>query len=265
MSMNSNQKYIETELIYSFLRILMDPSRLTNKLTAKLLEDYLNKFCKNKREESILESISNNSKQWSLDDLVKNFKLLNENKLAYSKIGYLKQKKFNEFKQKSQEFSFTPEINLTSKFLESQNTFKFLKNNPIENNKDNIHEKLDSEKFDNFSPEKSIEYRSLILSPEKIPVRIPINVIPICTVDKNLLGELANSNATFALLLPFFAAVSSLFFLAEISEISDMEKTPFNKIKMNTINSSAIILNLCKTNDKGIIFSNILILSFYFF
>jgi hypothetical protein len=27
-------------------------------------------------------------------------------------------------------------------------------------------------------------------SPEKIPVKTPINVIPICTVDRNLFGEL---------------------------------------------------------------------------
>ena len=56
--------------------------------------------------------------------------------------------------------------------------------------------------------------------------------------DKNLFGEFAKSNAIFALLFPFFAAVSNLFFLAEINAISDMEKTPFNSIRKNIISIS---------------------------
>jgi hypothetical protein len=53
-----------------------------------------------------------------------------------------------------------------------------------------------------------------------------------------LFGELAKSNATFALVLPFFAAVSSRFFRAEMSAISDIEKTPFNKIRRKIIKIS---------------------------
>jgi hypothetical protein len=67
-----------------------------------------------------------------------------------------------------------------------------------------------------------------------------MSVIPICTVDKNLLGALAKSNAIWAFLLPFLAAVSNLFFRAEINAISDMEKTPFKRIKKNIIKISMV-------------------------
>ncbi len=42
------------------------------------------------------------------------------------------------------------------------------------------------------------------LSPEKTPNKIPIRVIPICTVDKNLFGFSASSKAVLAPELPFF-------------------------------------------------------------
>ena len=40
------------------------------------------------------------------------------------------------------------------------------------------------------------------VSPEYIPVNIPINVMPICIVDKNLSGSFARDNATSAPLSP---------------------------------------------------------------
>jgi hypothetical protein len=46
---------------------------------------------------------------------------------------------------------------------------------------------------------------------------------------------LAKSNAILAFLFPFLAAVSNLFFRAEINAISDIEKTPFKSIKKNII------------------------------
>jgi hypothetical protein len=52
------------------------------------------------------------------------------------------------------------------------------------------------------------------------------------------LGELAKSNAVLALLLPFLAAVSNRLFREEINAISDIEKTPFNRIKKNIMSSS---------------------------
>ena len=80
------------------------------------------------------------------------------------------------------------------------------------------------------------------LSPEKTPNKIPIKVIPICTVDKNRLGFSANSNAVFAPELPFFISFSSLNFLDETSAISDIEKIPFNKINTIIISISTFIL-----------------------
>ena len=79
---------------------------------------------------------------------------------------------------------------------------------------------------------------SVMESPLKIPVRIPIKVIPICVVDSNLLGELANSRAILAPSFPFFAAVSNRFLRAEISAISDIEKTPLRTIRKRMINNS---------------------------
>jgi hypothetical protein len=52
------------------------------------------------------------------------------------------------------------------------------------------------------------------------------------------LGELAKSNAVLALLLPFLAAVSNRLFREEINAISDIEKTPFKRIKKNIMSSS---------------------------
>ena len=43
--------------------------------------------------------------------------------------------------------------------------------------------------------------------PEKIPVRIPIKVMPICMVDKNLSGSPASLSALFALLFPSSASL----------------------------------------------------------
>jgi hypothetical protein len=51
---------------------------------------------------------------------------------------------------------------------------------------------------------------------------------------------LAKSNAIWAFLLPFLAAVSNLFFRAEINAISDIEKTPFKIIKKNIIKTSIV-------------------------
>jgi len=66
-----------------------------------------------------------------------------------------------------------------------------------------------------------------------------MRVIPICTVDKNLLGAFAKSKAALALTFPFLAAFYNLFFLADINAISDIEKTPFKIIK-NNINKISI-------------------------
>jgi len=64
--------------------------------------------------------------------------------------------------------------------------------------------------------------------------------MPICTVDKNLLGEFARSSAACALGLPFLAAVSRRLLRADISAISLMEKTPFKRIRKNIMAISKI-------------------------
>ncbi|SNB08019.1 hypothetical protein FPC831_520008 [Flavobacterium psychrophilum] len=76
------------------------------------------------------------------------------------------------------------------------------------------------------------------MSPEYIPVSMPMRVIPICTVDRNLFGELAKSKAVFALVFPFFAADSSRFLRADINAISDIENTPFKRIKKKMMSIS---------------------------
>jgi hypothetical protein len=53
-----------------------------------------------------------------------------------------------------------------------------------------------------------------------------------------LFGELARSSAVLALLLPFLADVSNRLFREEINAISDIEKTPFKRIKKNIMSSS---------------------------
>jgi hypothetical protein len=55
------------------------------------------------------------------------------------------------------------------------------------------------------------------------------------------LGELAKSKATLAFVFPFLAAVSKRFLRAEIKAISDIEKTPFNRIKKSIIKISMVI------------------------
>ena len=65
---------------------------------------------------------------------------------------------------------------------------------------------------------------------------MPISVIPICTVDKNLSGLPDRSKAFCAALLPFFASVDRRDFRAEIMA------TPFNKINPIIIKISLILL-----------------------
>ena len=68
-------------------------------------------------------------------------------------------------------------------------------------------------------------------SPEYKPVRIPIKVIPICMVDKKRSGSLDKFNAVLAARLPFLASASRRDLRAETNAISDIDKTPFIKIR----------------------------------
>ena len=68
-------------------------------------------------------------------------------------------------------------------------------------------------------------------SPEYKPVKIPIKVIPIWMVERNLSGSFASFKAVPADLLPRFASVSNLAFRAETKAISDIARIPFSKIR----------------------------------
>ena len=69
---------------------------------------------------------------------------------------------------------------------------------------------------------------------------IPINVIPICTVERKRSGSFASFKAVPADLLPFFASAESFDLRADIRATSDMEKTPFNIINPIIIIISSI-------------------------
>src|SRR5690606_14049504 len=72
---------------------------------------------------------------------------------------------------------------------------------------------------------------------------MPIKVIPICTVDKNLVGFSESSKADFAPLLPFFFAYSSLNLREETNDISDIEKTPLSNTNAIIIKISIVYIN----------------------
>ena len=67
---------------------------------------------------------------------------------------------------------------------------------------------------------------------------MPIKVMPICTVDKNVFGFSAGGITFLALALPFVAKFSSLNFFADTNAISLIEKMPFNNISKNRTNIS---------------------------
>ena len=82
-----------------------------------------------------------------------------------------------------------------------------------------------------------------ILFPEKIPVRIPIRVMPIWTADKNFSGSSASLRAVFAALLPASASACSFDFRAETKAISDMEKIPFRRIRQSMTSASHMTIS----------------------
>ena len=69
---------------------------------------------------------------------------------------------------------------------------------------------------------------------------MPIKVIPICTVDRNLSGSSASFSAAIAPRLPFFASEARRVFLAEINATSDIENTPLRSISPIIIIKSSI-------------------------
>ena len=97
-----------------------------------------------------------------------------------------------------------------------------------------------SVEVDNPARTRRAAKASAILLPEKIPVRIPMRVMPIWTADRNLSGSDESFSAVFAALLPLLASACRLDFLAEITAISDMAKIPFRRIRNIMMNISLI-------------------------
>ena len=75
-------------------------------------------------------------------------------------------------------------------------------------------------------------------APPKVPVRMPIRVMPIWMVDKNWLGDSARARAARAARSPRSARFCRRVLRDETIAISDIEKIPFATVKAATIASS---------------------------
>ena len=82
----------------------------------------------------------------------------------------------------------------------------------------------------------------------KIPFRIPIDVIPICTVDKKLVGSSASLSAVLAPLSPSAACLAKRALRAVTMAISDIAKTPFNTIRPISIKNSITAKSITYVN-----------------
>jgi hypothetical protein len=128
---------IDAEFVYILFRILLDPAQLPIEEISKILEDYIRKYRENQGitfddVNGIEQDDDSESVTWTIPVLVKKFRKLNENRLAYTKIGYLKPEKVEEIKKNNQELTFKPKIPTTSSILEQISTQKFLEKHPIE-------------------------------------------------------------------------------------------------------------------------------------
>ena len=79
---------------------------------------------------------------------------------------------------------------------------------------------------------------SMAATPPMADARLPITVMPTCTVARNLSGSSFNLFTTSAECIPFFDNSSNLLLLADIMAISEPEKNPFAKINSNIITAS---------------------------
>lgn len=79
---------------------------------------------------------------------------------------------------------------------------------------------------------------SATLDPLNKPVKMPMLVMPIWMVDRNLSGFSASCRARSARLSPFLASVSNRTFFMEIKAISERAKAPFSKMSPKIINAS---------------------------
>ena len=67
-----------------------------------------------------------------MTELIQKFRKLNENRLAYTKIGYMKNEKFNEAVEKVKSYTFKPKISELSQAIERYHTERFLREHPID-------------------------------------------------------------------------------------------------------------------------------------
>lgn len=77
-------------------------------------------------------------------------------------------------------------------------------------------------------------------APEYRPVRMPIRVIPIWIVERKRSGSSASCNAARAPRLPCFASEARRDLRAEINAISDIENTPFSRIRAIIMRTSCM-------------------------
>ncbi len=68
---------------------------------------------------------------------------------------------------------------------------------------------------------------------------MPIRVMPICTVDRNLPGSLASASAVVAPLRPAFSSPCSRGLRADTMASSDIAKTPFKATSARMMTRSA--------------------------
>ena len=73
------------------------------------------------------------------------------------------------------------------------------------------------------------------VAPEKAPAKMPIRVMPICTVERKLVGSSARRMARAAPRLPARAITSSRARRAETMASSDMAKKPLTTTSTSTI------------------------------
>ena len=178
LNKGSNNDTVNIELVYSFFRITLDPIRVPPSDVALILKQYIDKY--NGNEESVQKT--QDMRQWAIEELVNNFRQFNKTKLAYTKIGYLKPKKFIEIKER-ENHSFKPKINVTSKKIDELHRMKFAQSNEAllyesENAKDTQNERVQmlykkQEKYEQQIKEKkqqklNEEMKECTFQPQKV-------------------------------------------------------------------------------------------------
>ena len=67
---------------------------------------------------------------WSLTQLIAKFRKLNENRLAYTKTGYLKNDRAHELQEDNKKFTFKPAVSEISAEIEKYHRAKFWEQHP---------------------------------------------------------------------------------------------------------------------------------------